>query len=343
MSRLARRFIVIPVLLILSACSSVHAQMIADQIANSYLSIGSYQGLIVERGVLPKNRNARLVSKVVYQSAWKIRSEVIEPASLKGTLFIYDGATIILWWPKDLFGIRIRGATPPTAQQVRRIIRGNTRWSMKSYAFSFLGNRTVARRRATRWKVFPTVKRPYFFPYESLMDKRFSMPLKLVVRDRPERVWYSMEFKKIKFGVDLPQDTFSFTFPPNAVVFDWDLGIQGQPLAVIQRQMNFKVLQPGRLPWGHQVRKIIKSRHCLPMAALLMDKDGRWLSLTEMRSIGPSLEIRSGVPIRVGKLRGYISFMGPFAMVSWKKGNTNLFLVGNMPYPELIAIAASAR
>lgn len=336
------RFIIPPILLILSACSSLHAQMIADQIANNLMSIRSYEGRMVERGVLPDAR-ARLVSKVLYQNPWKIRSEVTEPAALRGTLFIYDGSTITLWWPKDLFGIRIRGAAPPTAQQVRGIIRGNTKWSMKKYAFSFLGNRRVAQQQAGHWKVFPTVMEPYLFPYESLMDQRYSMPLKLVVRNKPSSTWYSMEFEQIKHGGDLPQGAFAFEFPANAVVFDWNLEDPGQPLAEIQRQMNFKVLLPRSLPWGHKVRKVIKARHCLPMATLVMEKDGRWLSLTEMRRVGPSLENRTGVSIRIAGQPGYLNFIGSFSVVSWSRGNTNLFLVGNLPYPELIAIATSTE
>jgi outer membrane lipoprotein-sorting protein len=325
------------------SCSGLYAQMVADKVAQDYISIQSYAGTLVETGVIPSDRKARRVSRVVYQRPWKMRSEAIEPESMKGELFVYDGSTIVLWWPRELLGIRIRGATPPTLPQVKKILRDSSRWLTRRYAFAMQGQGKQAGQGVTRWRMYPTGERPFVFPYTASMARENSLPLKITVRDRPARIWYAMEYTEINFDVEVPPETFSFTFPPNAVVLEWDLNAPDHSLEEIKKYMNFEVRVPRKLPRGHKIRKIVKGEHCLPMMAMLMDHQGRWLSLTQIRSISETLQPRSGIPIRIGKHEGHLHFLGALTAVTWTMGNTYLTLIGNFPYPDLIATAASVK
>jgi outer membrane lipoprotein-sorting protein len=323
--------------------NTYYAQMVAEQMTEDYMSIESYQGLLKETGVIAADRNAHRLCKVIYERPWKIRSEVVEPEAMKGELFIYDGSTIILWWPEDLLGIRIIGAEPPPAKQAKEIVRKNYEWLLKYYAFSLRNQGQTAGISATNWSMIPTRKRPYLFPYDSAVAGGNSFPLKIVVYDKPEQVWYSMEYTEIEFGAEIPKETFTFEFPPNAVVLEWDLAAPHYSLKEIRKYMNFDVLVPKTLPKGHEIRKIIKGEHCLPMMALLMDRSGRWLSLTEIRSINPSLQMRSGIPIKIKEHDGYLHFLGALTVINWTQGKTYLSLIGNLPYPDLISVAASVE
>ena len=50
-----------------------------------------------------------------------------------------------------------------------------------------------------------------------------------------------------------------------------------------------------------------------------------------------------GVPVEVGEAPGVLVFAGGFTSVSWNQGDTALTLVGNLPYSQLLEVAAGVR
>ncbi|MFC1707455.1 sigma-E factor regulatory protein RseB domain-containing protein [Planctomycetota bacterium] len=335
-------------LLLLCSCTQIFAQIVSGKVADDLLSMKSYRGRLVEvfadgdgGAEAGTQRRQRLVKTIYYQRPWKIRAEIVEPAEQAGSLFICDGETMTLWWPREFFAIRIRGLSLPGEDRVREVLEEGSRWLLERYTFSYQGEASLAGRDVTRWQVVPSRKEPYLFPYRSWLDGAYSFPLKLEVQDAPTHLWYSMEFQEIAFGTAPPPDVFALELPQRTVVFDWDLEDPGQPLAELRGQMNFDVLVPTRLPEGLQVEKIIRGRHSLPMCALIMENDSGWLSLTEMRRFGREPQAATGIPVKIQEEQGYLSFLGTFSSVSWFQGNTALTLTGNLPYPELLAVAAS--
>ncbi len=79
------------------------------------------------------------------------------------------------------------------------------------------------------------------------------------------------------------------------------------------------------------------------MAAVIMEKDARKMSLTQFRAVGQDWIAQTGVPVEIGQRMGYLNFFGPFSSLSWIQGNTAMTLLGNIPYTELIATAASVE
>jgi len=321
------------------SCSGLWAQSIADKVASDYASITSYRGTTVEVGLLPGGQ-APLVTSVQYLRPWQLRVEVTAPAPHQGELFVYDGSTLTFWWPNDLFGIRIRGSEPPSVAELMRAMRATTRWSMDNYAFTYVGESRTAEVKAIRWKVAPRTRRPYLFPYESWTSARYSMPLRLVVRDQPDRIWYSMEFSSIEYGAPVPAAAFSFEFPANAVVFDWDLKDPGLPLETIRQQMNFALVVPRSLPSGYAVEKIIRGKHCLPMATFVLNRGGQRLWLTQVRRSAIAAE-GPGLAVKLGGRDGRLRFLGAFTVIRWRQGSADLTLIGSLPYPEVVAAAAA--
>jgi hypothetical protein len=168
------------------------------------------------------------------------------------------------------------------------------------------------------------------------------MPLRIAIADPAGAPWYHMQFESIAFDQPVADDVFTFTFPRNAVVFDWDAAAPGISLADAREEMNFAVKQPGYLPRGHRLGKVIRAAHCLPMITLRMNDGASVLSLTETRDMGLA-QPPPGKQVQIGAHTGVLSFLGPFATVTWVADDTLLSLTGNIGYPELLAVAASVN
>jgi len=333
--------LVLAVAIALAACTSIWAQAISKRVMDDLLSIQSYRARIVERGMIPGDADAKLVREVTYQKLWKVRSEVKEPVELAGQVAVFDGDTAIFWWPSQLFGIRVRGLPVPSEKEARRHAERVTKEALREYAFSMDGQFVLAGQPAARWKVIPLKRGPFRFPHDSWVHERYSFPLKLAYYDE-ERLWYGMEFESLEFGVPAASDAFTLQFPPNAVVFDWDFSAPGISMEEARRTMNFKVRVPKKLPEGHEVRKIVRGQHCLPMVTLLMDRDGTWISLAESRAMG-GMEIATGKKLKVGEEEAYLNFLGYDTVVSWSKGGTYLTLITNLPFQDALSIAESVE
>lgn len=329
-------------LLTLPACSNIWAQAFSGQMTDSLLSMESYHGELIQRGLLPDAPDTPLRQDVIYARPWRIRSEVTSPASLKGTLFLYDGSRMILWWSQELFGIRVRGLESPSRDAVAAHIDREMKNAMDNYAFALTPRQPVAGYSTSRWKVLPLGNAPYRFNHTSWVYDNYAFPLKMEFTENG-KPWYSYEFSKIDFGVPVAANAFDFEFPENALVFDWDMQSPGISLEEAARKMNFTVMQPKKLPAGHALKKIVRSSHCLPMIALQYDRGASVISLTESRAFSPDQLPRFGKPVMIGKSRGWLYFAGTYTVLSWVRDKTQLTLVSNLSFPQVIAIARSVE
>lgn len=330
--------------MLLCSCTWIYAQMVSEKVADDLLALERYRGRLVERGVLgggTSEEGPHLVKEVTYLRPFRTRVEVLAPESHAGDLVLYDGRTLVLWWPRHLVGVRIAGAPPPSEASVRAALEADTLWALERYAFAYQGELERAGRRATHWKAFPQSDMQFLYPYESVLDKEHSLPLGVTVFDAPGHVWYEASFESIDFAAPVAEEAFAFSFPKRAVVFEWDLTDPAVPAGTLREEVNFELLAPAALPegLGLQVEKWIRGRHQLPMAALLMRGGGRWLSLTEARSANVEPDV--GVEIHVGGREVHLSFLGGIASATWTQQGTALCLIGNVPYPELLAVVRS--
>lgn len=329
-------------LAMLPACSKLWAQALSGQMADRLLAMDSYRGQLVQQGLLPDAPGTAVVQDVRYASPWRVRAEVTAPANLKGTLFIYDGEQMLMWWPQELFGIRVRGLKNPGREEVVAHIEREMQNAMESYAFSPSYGQKVAGQEVTRWRVIPLNDSPFRMPHSSWVYERYAFPLKMEFQEGG-KPWYSYAFSKIDFGVPVPDSTFAFNFPENAVVFDWDMQSAGITLEEAQRKMNFTVMQPKKLPAGHVLKKIVRGNHCLPMLALQYDRGASVLALTESRALPAQQPPRYGKAVKIGNSTGWLYFAGTYTVLSWVKDRTLLTLTSNLSFPQVIAVARSVE
>ena len=300
------------------------------------LDIQTYRGRMVE-----ERRGVRLTREVTFEAPGRFRTEVTSPAAHAGETAVYDGETLTMWWPRDRFAIRVRGIAPPTSQQVLTMLRENTLWSLGRYATVFEGADEVAGRRVDHWSLTPVHENPGAFATQTWLDAETALPLKVAIDDRDKTPWFAMTYEHIAFDEPVPTGVFSLALPKDAVIFDWDLSDPHVPDATLETALNFDLLLPKKLPRGIGIHKVIRGRSGVPMAAVLMNREGRWLSLTETRFFGHAVRSGTGLPVAVGDRRGYLDFLGTFVSLSWSQGNTRLTLIGNLPYPQMVEIAAS--
>jgi outer membrane lipoprotein-sorting protein len=322
-----------------TGCTNVWAGGIARDVHAGLSSIKSYRGVTVETGL----DDAPVERTIVFAKPWKVRVETTSPGPHAGELFVYDGDTITLWYPQQLFGVQIRGVHTPTDREVLHHIERLTKVNLNAYTFALQsGSSRVVGQKALQWLVRPARRAPFRFVHRVWNHESTTMPLAMEFLRDDKSPWYSFTFKELAFDVDVAPETFAVTFPRNAVVFEWDLGAPGMTLDDARAEMNFKVQVPTKLPAGHSIQKIVRSPHCLPMIVMVMDHDGTMLSLTESRYSGATVE-PLGIDIMLGDTPAKLSFMGGFSSVSWVKDGALLSLTSNIEFPTLIDVAASVQ
>src|SRR4051812_25202039 len=125
--------LVLVLLLANAACAETWARGIANNVASGLDKIQSYRGTTVELGL---GDGRPVVRAVTYQKPALIRVETLEPPEHAGELFVYDGSSVIMWWPQALFGIRVRGVRTPDRAQVFAHIERLTRDNLNAYTFA---------------------------------------------------------------------------------------------------------------------------------------------------------------------------------------------------------------
>jgi len=248
-----------------------------------------------------------------------------------------------MYWPRHLLGVRIHGAPAPSQDQLRATVEGGALWALRNFELDYRGLEQRLGRESERWHARPLRQDEGLHSYETWLDRAWSMPLAVELKEEDGETWYAMALDALEIEPQLPPQAFDFRFPSNAVVFEWDLRDEGQPLDQLSRQMNFPLLVPSALPEGLEISKAVKGRHMLPMALISMVDGERWLSLSQARRLPGALDRSVGPPVDVGGNDGVLVLAGAFSSVSWNQGDTALTLVGNLPYPELLAVAASVE
>ncbi|MEK7468014.1 MAG: hypothetical protein AAB074_11415 [Planctomycetota bacterium] len=328
---------------LLTSCTTIKAHLMARAATNGLYSIASYEAQVTERGLLRREPGVPVVKTVIYERPWKVRAEVVAPAEHAGELFVFDGETMSIWWPQSRIGLRIRGLEIPGRREVAGVMLESFTWVLGHYDLDDEGPGHRAGRDVEHWRCDPIAEAPLIKPYDAWLDVENLMPLQVSIKNAQGGEWYGMEFDSIDLGAVIPPGAFRFEFPEDAMVFDCDLGSPGVTIAEAQELVTFPILQPAELPEGHSVHKVILGGdlEAAPIVALLMPKGARWLSLSEMLNRGPANLPAVGIPVPIGDGEGVLNFAFGFTILSWPVENTSLTLIGNLPYPEMIAIAAS--
>ena len=328
---------------VIAACSGTWTGLRAAEATDQLLATPSYKARIAETGLLPDRPQVAVVREIAFRKSGPLRIETTAPADRAGDLYLYDGNTVTYWWPHELLGVRVRGIQLPDEGAYRSYIERIVGQARHDYASALVDAPNVAGQPTQHWKLTPADQRPYLLAHEEWRHRKYYLPMKVDYRDAAGAPWYSMEFQEFA-AVNPPAKLFEFEFPPSALVLDWDLDDPGITLAQAQRTMNFDVRLPARLPEGHSIRKMVRGKGEFPMLMILMDSGAAWLSLSESRALGRSESaLAVGKQVPIGSATGYLNFQGASATLSWRMGSTALTLISNLPFADMIAVAASVQ
>ena len=335
---------------LLAGCAGVQARLAGDAAVDGLRSLERYRARVSERGLLRDDPSRPpggvVVRELVYERPWRLRAEVVAPPEHRGQLFVTDGSTLTVWWPRFFFGLRLRGLTPPDEDEVEEVTRERAEWTLERYDATWVGQSIQAGRDVNVWDYAPKAGQVQP-PFRASLDADLFLPLRLAVKQPGPggREWYSMTFDT--FDVEAPPapaGTFSFELPTRAIVHEWDLGAPGVTLAEAQAKVSFPILAPS----GANCEKIVLSGgDGDPMLALVLRSGARWLSISELPNAGPILLPELGLPVKVGSAEGeqegVLVFAFGFTVLSWSVGQTALALVGTAPHTELLELAATLR
>ncbi len=337
--------------LALASCVGMQARLAGDAAVDGLRSLERYRARVSERGLLRDDPGAVVVRELVYERPWRLRAEVVAPAEHAGQLFVTDGSTLTVWWPRFFFGLRLRGLTAPDEDEVEEVARERAEWTLERYDAKWVGESTQAGRDAHVWDYAPRAldskTRVALPPFRASLDAELLLPLRLAVRQPGAggREWYSMTFDAFDpESPPAPAGTFAFELPPRAIVHEWDLAAPGVTLAEAQAKVSFPILAPSG---ANQEKIVLSGGDGDPMVALVLRSGARWLSISEMPNAGPILLPELGLPVKVGSAEGeqegVLVFAFGFTVLSWSVGQTALTLVGTAPHTELLELAATLR
>ena len=332
------RLVLLATLASSAACTDVWARGAARTVADGLDKIRSYQGTTVEDGL----DGAQVVRRVTYAKPWRLRVETIAPAEHAGETFVYDGETVTLWWPKEGVAVRLRGVHAPTQPEVLAHLERAAKAALRRYTFEYRGEAVViAGRRTEEWRLRPARKDTYALEHRVWNDGKTTLPLKMVFPTKKGPPWYAYEFKELTWDVPVAPDAFTLALPENAVVFEWDLAGPGISIDDARRQMNFTLALPTVLPKGLALVKAARST-TLPLLALAYEQGATRVWITEAKAT-PLAPKPLGKAITIGGAPATLTFLGPWATVTWERAGTAITLTGNLPFPELVALAESVK
>lgn len=333
------RLLLLATLLSSTACTDVWARGAARTVADGLDKIRSYQGTTVEDGL----DGEQVIRRVTYAKPWKLRVETVAPAAHAGETFVYDGETVTLWWPREGVAVRLRGIHAPPAADVLAHLERAARAALKRYTFEYRGDTAiVANRRTEEWRLRPAARKDVLaLEHRVWNDGKTTLPLKMVFPTKNGPPWYAYEFRELAWDVPVAPDAFTVALPENAVIFEWDMAGPGITLDDARRQMNFTIALPTALPKGLALVKAVRSTP-LPLLALAYEQGATRVWLTEAKATGLAPK-PLGKAITIGGAPATLTFLGPWSTITWERAGTAITMTGNLPFPDLVALAESVK
>lgn len=280
-----------------------------------------------------------MVREVTFEAPAKVRVEVIEPAEHAGEAFVYDGATLATWSPRQAMGLRVTGRSPPSIEEARRRLQDRGLWNLRNFGVFFVRKEEVAGRKADLWSSVPKRDEPGLLANMAWLDAQNQFPLAVDFNDKDGKPICSVKFESIAFDGEVPASAFALDLPKDALVFDADLSGPGVGADAL-KAAGFELLQPSVIPSNLTGRRLFQSAQG-PAATLLMESGASWLTLTEARHFAAAPEPWAGIPVQIGGRTGSLQMIGEVHTLSWAIGNLSLTLMGNLPLAEMMRVASS--
>ena len=202
--------------------------------------------------------NETMVMDYAYKQPNMIRMEYTEPSEVAGQIMVSNGTCVRMYDPVE--NIVRTSNVPEYAQTNRSRDVLFLKDLIDTCAIVPNGAGTVAGRQCYRITATPEDS-PMPMTVEVWLDKWNWMPLKIETYQN-DKLLMSMEYRDVKFNVDIPNSTFEFEIPEGATVESTDETAMPEtmtPKTIEEAQagVSFDIKEPVYLPSGYEMESVM--------------------------------------------------------------------------------------
>lgn len=265
----------------------------------------------------------------------KARFEFLSPEGVAGRLVVDDG--VRTWHYEPRLHTVFQG--PTLSAPVQQVEAGAAHRLLERYDVRLLGVEEVIARPTAVLSLRP---RTGGGERRLWIDRTTGVALRVEERDPDDGLILASYFTRISFGLNIPAALFRPPLPAGVRVVgqEWPGGPL-QPAAALERRLRFALPAPGSLPGGFVLAGGQPVRGGRWVAARLHYTDG-----ARVVSVFVAPAARMGppgrgepVPALGGQARTLV--VGALRLVLWETGGQRVTLVGPLPLPEMVRLAAA--
>jgi hypothetical protein len=315
-----------------SSCLALgYDEAIADKIVADQGKLRSFDGTIVETGIVPGSPGAEVVSRVRFEAPANLRIDVLSPEDYRGDVFACVGSSVVLYSRRLDWATRIENV-PSLAPEARRaLVRATVRANLAGYGYRERPEETRLGRPVVSWTVTPREAGPFLVNSRWFMDAETALPLEIELDRAAGDPLYRMAFRELRVNVPVPD--LAFALPPTASAFDWDLASESLTLEAARAVADFPLLEPRGAPIESLTRtRIVRGRsRAVPMLCLLHESGPFHARVTETKDRG-LLDTRAlGIPIELDADPAKATIVGDETILTFVRQGVVVTVTTNLP------------
>ncbi|XRP97707.1 LolA family protein [Methanocaldococcus sp. 16A] len=314
--------------IIFAGCTQqMNADEIAKKMQEKYESINTMEGNLV----MTLNVNGK-VKTIEYSYAFKKPNKYYMEND--DVLIVSDGKTMYIYDKKSnkYMKTEIKGEENPYNPDYGKFIKE----MLKEYDVKYLGEENYDNKKCYVLELIP--KKDSTIKMKIYVDENYWQPLKIESKDMV------IEYKNVKFNVDIPDSKFSFTPPKGAELIGSGKVATSTNINEIQKDVSFKILIPKytanlKLQKANSAKQNMNGEE-FEMVSLVYGETGE-LMIMEMKDMGNQTNIgnnkitlNNGVNATIYESYGYTS-------LTFSYNGVRVGIMSKLNKDEVIKIANS--
>jgi outer membrane lipoprotein-sorting protein len=335
MKRLRKLSMVLMCLLYSGLTYSDFADLQIDRITHNLHKVKSFQGTLVQKGLLG---NEQVTSLISYKYPHRVHSQILAPPSIKGISMSYDGKTFLFYYPKANYAIRFKNIIAPEKEGIRQYIEDQYKSNLKLFNYSFGKSTKIADLSVFVLNQKSKAKKALISTGSTMVYDKYSYPLggSLVLRSGHE---YQYQFKKISFNTNVSDVSLSIKLPITTFITEWDLADKGSDLKEVKKKAPYLLIFPKEGPVNLVRQKIIAKPGFVPSYLGYYTKGIYFLLVTSFQETGISLAPDNfGIPISTPQ-KGRLIISSSVSSFSFTKDKIRYVMMGNIPFDKMITFS----
>jgi hypothetical protein len=322
-----------------ASCRALAQEAIAARFVEDQEKVRAFEGTLVERGTVPGDAAAEVVSRVRYAFTTSVRVDALSPADYAGDVFAYDGATLHVYSRRRDAELRVRNLLAPDAAARRAHTTETVAWNLDNYGYREADSETVAGRIAVPWTVTPRSSGDLRLPSWLWLDAEFLVPLRARLG-----ALYEMRYTEARFNLGAPAaEAFRFEPPETAARIDVDLLGPALTGEEARARADFPLLEPREEVLGLARTRIVKASPALfPVLCLRYERAPFHATVLEQRARGLADPKGRGIPVDLDGDAARVSLLGSTtAIVTFARAGVEVTLWTNLPLAAATRFARS--